>query len=69
MEELNEIIKEINAITLKIEQEYPEFYSLMDEDPITISYDEKPFLDLKTFSDYRDSLNQSLEYLIEHQIN
>ena len=36
MKRLQKLIKEINDITLKIEQEYPELYQYLDETPLTI---------------------------------
>lgn len=65
MKRLQELTKEINELTLKIEQEYPELYIYLDENPITIPCCEHPKIDTKTFSDYLDSLKQLLQHHIE----
>ena len=65
MKRLQELTKEINTLTLKIEQEYPELYQYLDETPETIPNTEHPDLDTKTFSDYLESLKQLLEHHVE----
>lgn len=70
MKQLKEIIKEINTLTLKIEQEYPELYHYLDENPLTIPNGELEAFDNKVFSDYLDSLKQLLQqYTINHPQN
>ncbi|MGE0562756.1 MAG: hypothetical protein AB7O47_13135 [Flavobacteriales bacterium] len=66
MQRLQELIKEINDLTLKIEQEYPELYQYLDETPITIPCCNHLKVDTKNFSDYLDSLKQLLEHHIEN---
>jgi hypothetical protein len=65
MKKLQELTKEINEMTLKIEQEYPELYRNLDEIPITISQSDHINLTLENFSDYLDSLKQILKHHIE----
>ncbi|MBL1232508.1 MAG: hypothetical protein P1U44_03150 [Vicingaceae bacterium] len=65
MKRLQELTKEINTLTLKIEQEYPELYQYLDENPLTIPCCDQPKVDTKNFSDYLDSLKQLLEHHVE----
>jgi hypothetical protein len=68
MKRLQELFKEINDLTLMIEQEYPELYRDLDENPLTIPGFEQPELNTKTFSDWLDSLKELLKQHIEsHQ--
>jgi hypothetical protein len=70
MKRLQEITKEINDLTLKIEQEYPELYQYLDENPLTIPCCEHPELNTKTMSDWLDSLKELLNHHIEnHKTN
>lgn len=65
MKRLQELIKGINDLTLKIEQEYPELYQYLDENPITIPSKEHPNMDTKNFSVYLDSLKGILKHHVE----
>jgi hypothetical protein len=65
MKKLQQQTKEINELTLKIEQEYPELYKYLDETPVTIACCDHPELTVKTFSDYLDSLKNLLQNHIE----
>ena len=65
MKKLQNLFKEINDLTLKIEQEYPELYQYLDENPITIPGSEHPKLDTETFSDWLESLKALLKHHIE----
>ncbi|MBD98793.1 MAG: hypothetical protein CMO34_03035 [Verrucomicrobia bacterium] len=66
MKRLQELTKEINELTLKIEQEYPELYQYLDENPMTIPCCEQPELNTKNFSEYLDSLKQLLKHHIRN---
>jgi hypothetical protein len=66
MKKSHNIINEINELTLKIEQDYPELYQYLDENPVTIPRSEEPQLNTKTFSDWLDSLKELLEHHIEN---
>jgi len=66
MKRIQELSKEINDLTLKIEQEYPGLYQYLDENPITIPDSNHPNLDIKTLSDWLDSLSQLLKHHIEN---
>ncbi|MFT6879594.1 MAG: hypothetical protein ACI9QN_001712 [Arcticibacterium sp.] len=59
MKRIQELSKEINELTLKIEQEYPELYQFLDENPATIPCCEHPELNTKTFSDWLDRITTS----------
>ncbi len=65
MKQTHELLKEINEITLKIEQDYPELYQYLDENPITIPNLAHPKLDTKVFSEYLVSLKGLLQNHIE----
>lgn len=67
MKRLQQLTKEINDLTLKIEQEYPELYKYLDEIPETIPCCNHPEVTTKSFSEYLDSLKQLLEHhIINH---
>ena len=67
MKRLQKLTQEINELTLKIEEEFPELYTFLNETPITIPSSKHPNMDIKNFSDYLDSLKQILEHHIENQ--
>ena len=69
MKKLHQLTKEINTLTLKIEQEYPELYKYLDETPITIPNSDQPDeFTLETFSDYLESLKDLLQsYIVTHK--
>ena len=69
MNRLQELTKDINDLTLKIEQEYPELYKYLDENPITIPCCDYRTVDTTNFSDYLDSLRQLLKHHIENHQN
>ncbi|RNL85375.1 hypothetical protein ED312_12605 [Sinomicrobium pectinilyticum] len=57
-----ELQNEIYALLTKIEEEYPELYRLLDENPITIPYIEHPQINDETFSRYLDDLKHLLHH-------
>lgn len=70
MKSLKEYSKAIYDLTLKIEQDYPELYQYLDENPVTIPSSQHPHMDTKAFSDYLQSLRELLEEHIKtHQKN
>jgi translation initiation factor 2 alpha subunit (eIF-2alpha) len=69
MKQLKERTKEIYDLTLRIEQEYPELYQYLDENPMTIPSSEHPELNTKIFSDWLDSLKELLKHHIENHQN
>jgi len=66
MKRIHELSKEINDLTLKIKQEYPELYQYLDENPITIPDGEHPEVNTKNFADWLNSLKQLLKHHIEN---
>ena len=65
MKRLQELTREINRLTLKIEQEYPELYKYLDENPVTIPSNGDPEMTTKNFSDYLNTLKELLDNHIE----
>lgn len=58
MERTEKLSQEINELTFKIEQEYPELYGFLNENPITIPTSDDPQINTETLADYLDTLNQ-----------
>ncbi|PTX43716.1 hypothetical protein C8P64_2248 [Christiangramia gaetbulicola] len=50
------ILEQINKLTLQLETDYPELYSFIDEEPITIPSFEHPDITNKLLRDYLESL-------------
>ncbi len=50
------ILEQINKLTLQLETDYPELYSFIDEEPITIPSFEHPDITNKVLKDYLESL-------------
>ncbi len=68
MEKLKILTQEINELTFKIEQEYPELYGFLNENPITKPTSDDPQINTETLTDYLDTLNQLLKhYSTNHQ--
>ncbi len=65
MKKLQRLTKEINELTLRIEQDYPELYQYLDENSITIADCETPEISVNSFVEYLDSLKSLLERYIE----
>jgi hypothetical protein len=67
MKKMHALLKDINALTLRIERDYPELYEHLDENPITIPNIPHPHLDTQIFSEYLESLKTLLEnHLASH---
>lgn len=56
MESVNKLLKEVTALTFKIESEYPELYKHLDENPLTLPVDANPVIDSAVLQDYVESL-------------
>jgi hypothetical protein len=65
MKRIQKLTEEINKLTLRIEQEYPELYQFLDENPITMPSSEHPDMGDKVFADYLESLKQLLQHHME----
>lgn len=50
------ILEQINKLTLKIETDYPELYSFIEEEPITLPSFEHPDITNKLLKEYLESL-------------
>ncbi len=69
MKRLQDYIKEITILTLKIQEEYPELYQYLGEDPITIPNGKPHELDTKMYAEYLDSLKKVLkEHVANHSM-
>tara|TARA_R110001583_G_scaffold165055_1_gene317527 strand:+ start:3484 stop:3696 length:213 start_codon:yes stop_codon:yes gene_type:complete len=70
MKKLQEILSEITELTFKIENNYPELYQFLGENPLTIPSDNHPDINEKVMQDYLESLKQLLAHHLEtHKIN
>ena len=70
MESTNQILQEINVITLEIESDYPEIYKFLDEDFLTLPSWEHPNINFEILKEYLDTLSQLLKgYRKTHFIN
>ena len=65
MKKIQKLTQEINELTVRIEQEYPELYRYLDENPITISVDDEAKPTYNSFVDYLESLKSILEKYME----
>ncbi|MEY8021187.1 hypothetical protein AB8P51_10170 [Muriicola sp. SD30] len=64
MKSLQKILMEITQLTANIETNYPELYSYLDENPMTLPVKEDPHMDKKVMEDYL----QSLKLLLRHHL-
>ncbi|MFP5081997.1 hypothetical protein [Pedobacter sp. JCM 36344] len=62
MENLKQIFQEINDLTLKMEQECPDLYQFLNENPVTIPDSEHPQMNAEIFKDYLNSLKQLFKH-------
>ncbi len=69
MKKLQQLTKEVNEMTLKIELEYPELYQFLNENPVTIPNAGHPVVNTQILSDYLDSLREILQHHIESHKN
>ncbi len=65
MKKIQKLTQEINELTVRIEQEYPELYRYLDENPITIPVDDEAKPTYNSFVDYLESLKSILEKYME----
>mgnify|MGYP000088389590 FL=1 len=65
MKKIQKLPQEINELTVRIEQKYPELYRYLDENPITIPVDDEAKPTHKSFADYLESLKSILEKYME----
>ncbi|WP_296381548.1 hypothetical protein [Winogradskyella sp.] len=65
MKTLLDIENQIIRLTLSIEVNYPELYTTLDENPITIPSKAHPDMNIKIMEDYLESLKQILKQYIK----
>ena len=61
-----EVINAISEITLKIQNQYPELYQFLDEEPLTIPSESHPKIDEQVHQNYLNSLRQMLDHYINN---
>ena len=64
MENIKDLITRINILTTKLKTEYPELYTFIEEQPITVPAMSHPDTNSETLKDYF----QSLEHLLQHHL-
>lgn len=64
MKKIQKLTKEINELTLLIQEKYPELYQHLDENPEIIK-GKNDKLTTKNFSEYLESLKQLLKSKVE----
>jgi len=52
MKTTQHLLQDISTFTLKIENNYPELYKFLDEEPITIPNVQHPHIDYNVLKDY-----------------
>lgn len=66
MDKLTPLLNEVNRLTLEIEENYPEIYEHLNENPLTISSPNKEEeIDKKVLLDYLESLREILKRHVE----
>ena len=65
MKNLQNILTEVTNLTLKIETEYPELYTFLNEDTLTIPSENHPDIDKKIMQNYLETLNEMLNHYIK----
>lgn len=69
MRNLQKVLKEITELTLEIENNYPELYQFLEENPLAIPSENSPEINKKVMQDYLESLKLLLAHHIEtHKI-
>lgn len=64
---MNNILKEVTELTYNIENNYPELYRTLDENPMTIPISNQPHIDKEIMEDYLESLKQILKNYLKSQ--
>ncbi|WP_452228066.1 hypothetical protein [Lacinutrix sp. MEBiC02404] len=65
MKTKQELLTQITQITTNIETNYPELYTFLLEEPVTIPSKEHPQVDVAELQDYLETLKQELKHHIE----
>ncbi|MCS5490197.1 MULTISPECIES: hypothetical protein [Algoriphagus] len=67
MRTIQSLLREIMQLTTNIENNFPELYKKLNENPITIPSEKNPKIDQEVLADYLESLKTLLkEELKEH---
>ncbi|WP_411766151.1 hypothetical protein [Winogradskyella sp. A3E31] len=61
MKSAQEILTEISSLTRKIENEYPELYKHLDENPTTLAKTSSPTVDTKSLENYLQTLRDMVD--------
>lgn len=68
MKKIKQLSKEINDLTLLIEEKYPELYQYLEENPLTIPNNGGEAISSESFADYLNTLKLLLQHHIDkHQ--
>lgn len=65
MEKMRTLLREITQLTYEIENQYPELYQYLEEDPITIPAVKVPEVNVAVLNDYLESLKELLKHHLE----
>lgn len=65
MKNLKHLLQKITSLTTEIETNYPELYTFLDENPITIPSAIHPDMDRKILEDYFEDLHELLKHHLE----
>ena len=65
MKNLQDIQAQITKLTTNIETNYPELYTTLDENPITIPSTAHPDINVNIMEDYLESLKELLKHHLE----
>ncbi|NVJ84661.1 MAG: hypothetical protein HWE15_00040 [Algoriphagus sp.] len=65
MRTLQSLLREIMQLTTNIENNFPELYRKLDENPITIPSESHPEINQKVLEDYLESLKKMLRDQLE----
>ena len=64
---MNNILKEVTELTYNIENNYPELYRTLDENPMTLLATNNSNVDEEMMKNYLEGLNQILKKYVEIQ--
>ncbi|MBU2939775.1 hypothetical protein KO494_09515 [Lacinutrix sp. C3R15] len=65
MKTTQELLTQITQLTSNIETNYPELYTFLQEEPITIPSKKHPEINLAVLQDYLETLKQELQHHIK----
>lgn len=68
MDRKHKLTDKINKLTSLIEEKYPELYTFLDENPITLDETDDPEMKIQALEDYCDSLSNMIEdHIASHE--